>query len=164
MTEIVTATEKDIPVIHELANAIWWPTYRPILSEEQISFMLENMYSENALAGQMNDGIQFVLCKDENKDVAFAGYSIELQDNPMLRIHKIYVLPSQQGKGTGKQLIQHLTQIARMLELPKVELNVNRANPALGFYQKMGFETVERVDIPYHQFVLNDFVMRYTIT
>ncbi|SKB74355.1 GNAT family N-acetyltransferase [Daejeonella lutea] len=156
--EIVNATADDIPVIHELAEKIWWPTYRPILSDEQISFMLKNMYSEDALLQQIQSGMKFILVKRENHNVAFAGYSKE--NEAVLKIHKIYVLPSEQGKGTGKNLIEYLTSIARELSIPQVELNVNRANPALGFYEKMGFEIAETVDIPYHQFVLNDYVMR----
>ena len=158
--EIVEATEKDIPVIHELAEKIWWPTYRPILSEEQISFMLKNMYSEEALEEQMLGDIKFLLVKRDNEYVAFTGYSIEYGSDSVLRILKIYVLPSEQGKGTGKNLIEYLSGLAKDLNIPRVELNVNRANPALGFYQKMGFQIVETVDIPYHQFVMNDYVMQ----
>ncbi len=158
--DIVEATEKDIPVIRELAEKIWWPTYRPILSEAQISFMLKNMYSEHALAEQMRNDVQFILVRRDEEDVAFAGYSIEHGSDPVLKIHKIYVLPSEQGKGTGKDLIDYLSNLASDLNIPHVELNVNRANTALGFYEKMGFEIIESVDIPYHQFVLNDYVMR----
>ena len=158
--EIVEATERDIPTIHQLAEETWWPTYRPILSEEQISFMLKDMYSENALLKQMNADVKFLLVKRENENVAFAGYSIENRPEPFLRIHKIYVLPSEQGKGTGKTLIDYLSNLAKDLNIPEIELNVNRANPAFGFYQKMGFDIRETVDIPYYQFVLNDYVMR----
>jgi ribosomal protein S18 acetylase RimI-like enzyme len=158
--EIIEATEQDISVIHELAEKIWWPTYRPIISKEQISFMLEKMYSEKALKEQMNAGIKFMIVKRDSENVAFAGFGIEYGKDTRLKIHKIYVLPSEQGKGTGKTLVDYLSNIAKDLNIPEIELNVNRANSALGFYQKMGFEIRETVDIPYHQFVLNDFVMR----
>lgn len=158
--KIVEATEKEIPVIIELAERIWWPTYQSILSEEQIRFMLKNMYSKNALREQMRGGFKFVLVKRENDDVAFAGYSAEHGAAPVLKIHKIYVLPTEQGKGTGKNLITYLMDLAKKLNIPQVELNVNRGNPALGFYEKLGFQITGTVDIPYHQFVLNDYVMR----
>lgn len=158
--EILEATEQDIPIIHALAEEVWWPTYRPILSEEQISFMLKKMYSESALREQMNSDVKFLLVKRETENVAFAGYSLEHGSAPILKIHKIYVLPSEQGKGTGKRLIEYLCNLAKDLNIPEVELNVNRANPAFGFYQKVGFEIKETVDIPYYQFVLNDYVMR----
>lgn len=162
--EIIEATEQDIPIIHELAEKIWWPTYRPILSEEQISFMLKNMYSESALKEQMKTDVKFLLVKRENENVAFAGYAIEHGPEPLLKIHKIYVLPSEQGKGTGKTLIEYLSHLAKDLNIPEVGLNVNRSNPALGFYQKMGFEIRETVDIPYYEFVLNDYVMRKKVS
>ena len=158
--EIIKATRKDILTIHNLAEKIWWPTYKPILSEQQICFMLENMYSKNALEEQMKDGIEFIIAKNDVTEVAFAGYSISNEETQVLKIHKLYVLPSEQGKGTGKKLFEYLSTIAQELKVNILELNVNRANPALNFYQKMGFEIIEAVDIPYYQFVLNDYVMR----
>ena len=160
--KIVKATEIDIPVIHELAERIWWPTYKAILSDEQIRFMLDDMYSENALEKQMESDIRFLLVKRDSKDVAFAGYSID-NELLILKIHKIYILPSEQGKGTGKRLIEHLSDLASESKITYLELNVNRANPATGFYTKLGFEISETVDIPYYQFVLNDYVMRKAV-
>lgn len=158
--EIIKAAEQDIPVIHDLAEKIWWPTYEPFLSKEQIRFMLDNMYSKNALEEQMKDGIEFIIVKNGGIEVAFAGYSIIFDETQVFKIHKLYVLPSDQGKGTGKKLFEYLTTIAQELKVNILELNVNRANPALNFYQKMGFEIKETVDIPYYHFVLNDYVMR----
>lgn len=154
------ALPKDIPVIHKLAQEIWWPTYRNIISDEQISFMLENMYSEDVLQEQMDEGIEFLLAERNNLPVAFAGYSLIDAEIPLLRIHKLYVLPSEQGKGTGKKLIDHMSSIAEARNCKILELNVNRGNPAQGFYQRSGFEIYQTVDIHYHQFVLNDYVMR----
>ena len=158
--EIIKASRKDIPVIHNLAEKIWWPTYKSIISEEQISLMLENMYSKNALKEQMKGGIEFLIVKNDVEEVAFAGYSISNDEMRVLKIHKLYVLPCEQGKGTGKKLFEYLSKTAKELKVNILELNVNRANPALNFYQKMGFEIIETVDIPYYQFVLNDYIMR----
>lgn len=158
--QIIKASRQDIPLIHALAEEIWWHTYRPILSEQQIRFMLEDMYSERALEKQMEEGIQFILAKNEDHISGFAGYSPENNDRPVLKIHKLYILPSEQGKGTGRQLVQYLSGLAEELNLSALELNVNRANPALGFYKKLGFEIFNTVDIPYFRFMLNDYVMR----
>ena len=158
--EIIKATKKDIPLIRDLAEKIWWPTYKSIISEEQIRLMLENMYSKNALKEQMKGGIEFIIAKNDVEEVAFAGYSISNDETRVLIIHKLYVLPSEQGKGTGKKLFEYFSKTAQELKVNILELNVNRANPALNFYQKMGFEIIETVDIPYYQFVLNDYIMR----
>ncbi|WP_225975194.1 hypothetical protein [Anseongella ginsenosidimutans] len=51
----------DIPLIRELAGRTWWPAYREILAGEQIRYMLDRLYSENALQEQMERGHCFLL-------------------------------------------------------------------------------------------------------
>ena len=152
------ATEENITAITELAEKIWWPTYRNIISEEQISFMLKDMYSEESLKKQLVSGVDFILAEKENLAVAFAGFS--LIEPEVYKLHKLYVLPSEQGNGTGKNLIEYITDLAREQGGNILELNVNRGNSASEFYKKVGFEIYRTVDISYHHFILNDYIMR----
>lgn len=152
------ATEEDITAINELAEKIWWPTYRNIISEEQISFMLKDMYSEERLKKQLVSGVDFILAEKENLAVAFAGFS--LIEPEVYKLHKLYVLPSEQGNGTGKNLIEYIADLAREQGGKILELNVNRGNSASEFYKKVGFEIYRTVDISYHHFILNDYIMR----
>jgi N-acetylglutamate synthase-like GNAT family acetyltransferase len=152
------ATEEDITAITELAEKIWWPTYRNIISEEQISFMLKDMYSEESLKKQLVSGVDFILAEKENLAVAFAGFS--LIEPEVYKLHKLYVLPSEQGNGTGKNLIEYIADLAREQGGKILELNVNRGNSASEFYKKVGFEIYRTVDISYHHFILNDYIMR----
>ena len=41
MISISEAKETDLQIIHQLAEEIWWPAYKDILSEVQINFMLK---------------------------------------------------------------------------------------------------------------------------
>jgi len=41
-----------------------------------------------------------------------------------------------------------------------LELNVNRNNPAKGFYKKMGYAVVYEEDISIGPYWMNDYVMR----
>lgn len=154
------ATYTDIPVIEQLAHDIWWPTYQNVLSGDQISFMLADMYSARALEKEFNEGITFLLAERNEQAVAFAAYSLTEPEQHVFKLHKLYILPSEQGKGTGKNFINHVAGLAREQGGAILELNVNRANPALGFYKKLGFEIYKSVDIPYYQYVLDDYVMR----
>ena len=61
MIEIRKATLNDIPTITKLAEEIWWPTYAKVISAEQISFMLGEMYSAEALTTQMENGHDFLI-------------------------------------------------------------------------------------------------------
>ena len=154
------AAESDISAISELAEKIWWPSYRNIISDEQISFMLNDMYSAESLAEQMRSGIEFLIVEKENLPVAFAGYSLTNAENQVYKLHKLYVLPTEQGRGTGRKLIEQVSSLATAKGGKILELNVNRGNPAHHFYRKIGFDIYQTVDISYHHFILNDYIMR----
>lgn len=157
------ASSSDIPAIYKLAHETWWPTYSGVISDEQIEFMLANMYSEKALKQQMNEGIAFLIAENDGQPVAFAAYSLTEPENKVYKLQKLYVHPSGQGLGLGKKLIGEVARLSKELGGKILELNVNRGNPAFHFYQKLGFEIYQTVDIPYHHFVLNDYVMRKAI-
>lgn len=157
---IRVAGKTDIQAIHHLAYEIWWPSYKGILSEEQIEFMLEDIYSAASLEKQMQEGATFIIAEEDGKALGFASFS---SAEHLFKIHKLYILPSHQGKKLGSQLLNFIEDEAKKHYAKFLELNVNRNNLALSFYQKVGFEIFEEVDIPYHQFLLNDYVMRREI-
>ncbi|MEI9808162.1 MAG: GNAT family N-acetyltransferase [Bacteroidota bacterium] len=96
----------DIPLIRDITHKVWPQTYSAILSKEQIDYMLGMMYSEASLLEQMKKGHEFVIVYNGVEAVGFA--SVGLVAPQVYKLHKIYVLPSQQGKGTGKYVIDQL--------------------------------------------------------
>jgi len=64
----------------------------------------------------------------------------------------------------GKQLISFVEKHAQARGYTEVELNVNRRNPAYYFYLKSGFKVHQEINIPYHAYVLDDYIMRKTIS
>jgi len=162
MIQITTAIIADIETISYLAHQIWWPTYRNFISAQQITFMLNDMYSPASLQNQMESGHTFKLLNFENKCCGFASYSVTF--NPQIyKIQKIYLLPNLQGLGIGKIFIKTLEKELIILGAAIVQLNVNRENKAQFFYLKMGYKVLETINIPYHNFMLNDFIMQKTI-
>jgi len=156
------AQESDLETIHFLAEEIWWNTYKGILSDEQISFMLQDMYSLEALRTQLRENTLFILAEENNEAQAFASYSNNSKEK-ICKIHKLYIHPSQQGKGLGRKLLAFIENEAKGQKLDILELNVNSENPAYNFYLKSGFEVFKEIDIPYHQYILNDYIMRRAI-
>jgi diamine N-acetyltransferase len=157
------ASQRDIPAISRLAHEIWWPTYSGVIADEQITFMLADLYSHTALQSQMGAGITFLIAERDDIPVGFAAYSLTEPENLVYKVEKLYVLPSEQGRGTGKKLIREIVETVKALGARTLELNVNRGNKAFHFYTKLGFEIYKTVDIPYHGFVLNDYIMRISL-
>ena len=137
MHQIIPATKEDIPLIRDLTFRVWPQTYRGILSEAQIDYMLDMMYSEESLRTQMNEGARFILVYNDKEPVGFASYQKITQER--YKLHKIYVLPSQQGKGTGKFVIDHVLNEVKKLGGSSLHLQVNKDNKAKSFYEKLGF-------------------------
>jgi ribosomal protein S18 acetylase RimI-like enzyme len=164
MATIVNATPEHIPVIIDLAEKTWWPTYSPILEKEQLSFMLNLIYSREALENVMSNGTQtFILLKDENGWQGFASYGLRNEDSSVCKLHKLYVLPENHGKGYGRILLEEVKSRIRNMGVYTLDLNVNRHNPAKGFYEKIGFRVIREEDVPVGPYFMNDFVMRLVI-
>jgi ribosomal protein S18 acetylase RimI-like enzyme len=151
----------DIPLIRELTFKVWPQTYNGILSKEQIDYMLELMYSEKSLQEQMQTN-EFILVYRANQAVGFA--SVGIVSPKVYKLHKIYVLPAEQGKGTGKFIIDYLVNAMKHRGVEALELNVNRHNPAKGFYEQLGFNVKREEDIDIgHGFFMNDYLMEKKI-
>lgn len=162
MTLIRPATLDDAITIRDLAEAVWWPTYRPILTEPQIRYMLDTIYDLDTIKSQIVTGEQTYLLLLENETpVGFAAYSPRKENPAIYKLHKLYCLPETKGKGYGRLLLAEVEKAVLSAGLTTLELNVNRYNPAKDFYEKTGFEVVYEEDIDIGQgYQMNDFVMR----
>lgn len=161
MLDIYTATSSDFPIIQEIAYVTWPHTFRDILSKEQINYMIEMMYSTAALTEQtMQKKHQYLIVKDETKNLGYASYELNYKGLSITKIHKIYILPEAQGKGVGKLLMNTITTVAKENRNTSLSLNVNRDNAAFDFYRNIGFEKVgeENIDIG-DGFLMEDFIM-----
>ena len=154
------ATNSQLEIIQDLAKAIWPDAYGAILSQEQLEYMMEMMYSLDSLENQLKNNIVFLLAKEENDFIGFASYELNFQNSNKTKIHKLYILPTIQGKGVGKNLILHIQEIARKNSNAALILNVNKYNKAKDFYLHNQFEIADSlvVDIG-NGYVMDDFVM-----
>lgn len=155
------ASPADIPVIRDLALQIWPATYQAILTPGQVDYMLNLFYSEDSLREQMGH-TRFIIVKENDIPVGFASYgSIE---PGVYKLNKIYVLLSQQGKGTGRYIIGQVVNDIRLLGASRLQLNVNRFNRARDFYKKLGFAVIGEEDIDIgNGYYMNDYVMEMNL-
>lgn len=162
--EIHVATKEDLPVVQKIAHDTWPATYGALMSEEQFTFMIDWMYSLKSLEEQFNQGQIFILAIEAGQCYGFASYELNYHHSPKTKIHKLYVLPSSQGKGVGKLLIQEIKDAALAHHHAALILNVKRDNKALDFYNRIGFTITDTVDIDIgHGFMMQDYVMEMNI-
>ena len=161
MLSIRNAGFEDLQLIQKLANEIWPSAYGDILIPEQLAYMLDKIYSPNSLQQQFAVlKHTFILAFDDDNPVGFASYSTN-ENSDSCHLHKIYVLPQQQGSGTGKFILNKIIDSIRFAGAKSLDLNVNRHNKARSFYEKLGFKIVKETDIDIgHGYYMNDYIMK----
>ena len=157
---IRTVTPADFAAIRAVVHEVWPIAYREMITPEQISYMLEWMYSDESLNKQMaEEGCLFLVYEKDDIVQGFASFSET--ESSLFKLHKLYVYTSLHGKGIGKTLLDEVKRRATVLGGKTIELQVNKKNVAQHFYTKQGF-TIDRelvLDIG-GGFVMDDFVMR----
>lgn len=155
--KLIQANEGDLEIISNLAKKIWNQYYSEIISQEQIDYMLANMYSLESLKNQTQEkNHRFYFIEENDTQVGFISVHSENEQDWFL--HKFYIDQTLAKKGIGTKAFKNLR---KLLQPKTFRLTVNRQNyKSINFYFKNGFkiEKVADFDIG-NGFVMNDFVM-----
>jgi diamine N-acetyltransferase len=161
MVKFIDAGVPEIPAIQDIAERTWWPTYSKILSKEEIRYMIDALYSTETISETILSGTQrYVLLTDNSGFQGFASFGRRKENQQVAKLHKIYILPENQGNGYGRLLIEEVKRRLVNESVRILDLNVNRFNKAKEFYEKMGFSVLREEDVPIGPYWMNDFVMR----
>ena len=149
-----------------VAEATWPRTYAGIISPEQISYMVERMYSPEAIRRDAADGSPFFLLRADGRTAGVCSFDETKRDaDGAAELHKLYVLPPYWGRGVGRWALDEISDRLRRAGVPSVWLRVNKRNErARKAYRAAGFaqERALVVDIG-GGFVMDDFVYRRTL-
>lgn len=157
---------KNIQLIRNIATITWAKTYSEILSADQSVYMLEMMYSDESLSRQIQNGQHFILIRNSDTEEyrGFASIEYHYKGTNKTKIHKLYVLPDNQGTGYGKTLIEHISTLARKQGDKYITLNMNRFNRSHGFYVKIGFRIAGEEDIDIgNGYLMEDYIFEKEI-
>ena len=151
MFHIRKATTADIPLINSLAQQVFPETYKNILSQEQIDFMMDWMYSPESLRRQMaEEGHTYYIAYEECEA---AGYvSIQPLDKDLFELQKIYVLPYYQKYRLGRQLFEQAVKAIRELHPEPCMMELR----GIGILRTHGNEEITGGRFPHRQRILHE--------
>jgi len=156
---------EELDLVRKLACEIWPIAYKEILRKEQLDYMLEWMYSLNALEENVRNGHYFFAISNDQKDIGFLDVE---PNNPIqgnMKIQKIYVLPEFHGQGYGFELLKKAKEFAQSMKMNTLTLQVNRHNKAVDFYKRNGFEIIDEQDFDIgNGYFMNDFIMQFNLS
>lgn len=145
-----------------MADIAFRDAYKAILSPGQIDYMMEWMYSEESLRNQMERDGHLFFIEDGKGYVSFRPDGATDAGLPRFHLEKLYLLPGCRGRGNGRELF--LKAVDEMGKCAAghfaVELNVNRYNPAIGFYEHLGMKKARSGDFEIgNGYYMNDYIM-----
>ncbi|WP_226064279.1 GNAT family N-acetyltransferase [Kaistella polysaccharea] len=154
------AKEEDISLIQKLADKSWKSAYQNILSADQITYMVTEMYSHYEISWQIlsPNYLYYIILNDEI-GAGFMGFELHYEEMTT-KLHRIYLLEEFKGKGIGKKALDFLKTQVRENKDHRIILNVNKNNPAKSVYESQGFQVYDEqiFDIG-NGFVMDDFLM-----
>lgn len=162
MISFKKVTKVDIPQIQELAKKSWNAAYHNIISQDQIDYMLQQMYSEEEISSHLqNPNYQYYLVLKDEVAAGFIGFEFHYE-NATTKLHRIYLLEDFKGQGLGKAAITFMKSKVSETSDKRIILNVNKNNSAKQVYESQGFTTYEEAifDIG-NGFVMDDFLMEF---
>ncbi|MBU8882939.1 GNAT family N-acetyltransferase [Kaistella sp. DKR-2] len=164
MTSFKKAAEADIQLIRELAEQSWNSAYAELLSQEQIDYMLSEMYSAEEISSHLqNPNYHYYLIFNENTAVGFIGFEHHYEPETT-KLHRIYLIDGAKGKGCGKAALNFLKKQVSLNADHRIILNVNKENKARGVYESQGF-TIYKEDVfdIGNGFVMDDYLMEFKL-
>lgn len=154
-----TVNESNIHLIKPLATAIWKATYSEILEPEQMTYMLDQMYSDEKILSDIAQGDQWEILKADNVAVGYLHFKI---DEERVFLSKIYLKQDSQLKGIGQLMLNHVVQYALDNKKKAVYLTVNKNNAkAIRFYTKNNFKNIDsKVFEIGNGYVMDDYIFQ----
>ncbi len=151
--------------LEERARAVaWgaWPaTYRGLIPEAQIPYMIGRMYSPEAIRAETAAGTPFYLLRADGRDAGICSFDLTKRGEGLsAELHKIYLLPAYWGRGIGNWLLGEMAARAKAAGAASLWLRVNKGNVrAQKAYKAAGFANVRAVCTDIGEgFVMDDYV------
>jgi ribosomal protein S18 acetylase RimI-like enzyme len=137
---IRTVALADVPDVRRVLVETWHATYDATMGAAKVTEITDRWHSADALARQAEEpDCAFLLAE---RDGEVVGTSLMRGcDGVDAVLHRLYVHPDEQGRGTGQRLLE--ATLARFPDAPAVTLEVEPYNRrAIRLYERQGFEAV----------------------
>lgn len=163
LSYVPVTTPEQLATVAALAHDIWYEFYVPLIGRAQVDYMVAKFQNVEAMRAQIADGYEYFLVQREDADGAPAdvGY-IAVQEQPerVMFLSKFYLQHAARGSGTGRRCMEFIERLARRRGLSLLWLTVNKGNPSVQAYQRLGFRIAAELVMDIGGgFVMDDFRM-----
>lgn len=146
LKELLIGDEAGIAEMSAMATEILKDYYDGIIGAEQNDYMLRLFQTPEAVREQLSHGYRYYFAAEEGRNLGFFAF---YPKETCLYLSKLYLYKTERGKGYANSILRFLSEEARRNGLHAIELNVNKYNPTVKIYEKLGFRRIrdEKNDI-----------------
>ncbi|HKS57713.1 MAG TPA: GNAT family N-acetyltransferase [Steroidobacteraceae bacterium] len=135
---VPVTTPQQLDTIAGLAREIWDEYYVPLIGRAQVDYMVSRFQSSGAMAQQMRDGYEYFMTERDGRNIGYCAVQAQPAEGSLF-LSKLYLLRDARGAGTGRVCMEFIEQLARRRGLNLLWLTVNKGNPAVKAYERLGF-------------------------
>lgn len=156
MYQLTRATNQELPAIEA-----FYQKMVPLINDQTTSWILGVYPSFDVARQAVLEGEFFLLKKDEDilgtvilNHTAHEYYhrltwKTDTQINQHLIVHTLITDQTKPRQGIGSQMIEHIKQYSRKLNVASIRLDTALTNlPARRLYEKSGFHYIGQTDLP----------------
>jgi len=154
---VTTAAQLDS--VAGLARAIWYEYYVPLIGRAQVDYMVSKFQSSAAMEQQLREGYEYFTAERDGQRIGYCAVQPQTAEGSLF-LSKLYLLRDCRGAGTGRVCMEFIEQLARRRGLTLLWLTVNKGNPAVKAYERLGFRIAADLVMDIGGgFVMDDFRM-----
>lgn len=154
---------EQVTAVAALAHDIWYEYYVPLIGRPQVDYMVAKFQNAPAMQAQIDQGYEYFLVQQQDAsgkwgDIGYAA--VQEQPGRVMFLSKFYLHHAARGSGTGRRCMEFIEGLARRRELSLLWLTVNKGNPAVQAYQRLGFRIAAELVMDIGGgFVMDDYRM-----
>ena len=141
-----TASEKDVEPLRKLLEETFHATYDGLYGVEKVRGMVSGWHSAEAIRSRILKKDAEFLVADSGTDIGGMGYAaVYPKMAKTVMLHQLYVRPSCQRGGIGRDIFAELETCFPAAEIMRVEVALKNVE-AISFYQRLAFVEVDRME------------------
>jgi GNAT superfamily N-acetyltransferase len=154
---------EQLEAIAAMARVIWYEYYVPIIGRQQVDYMVDKFQTPDAMREQIAAGYEYFLVRGSETDIGYLAIRAQ-PDERRLFLSKLYLLDRYRGSGTGRACIEFIERLGRERGLDLLWLTVNKGNPSVKVYQRLGFNIAAEIVMDIGGgFVMDDYRMEKSV-
>lgn len=150
---------EQLDAIAVMAREIWYEYYVPIIGPAQVDYMVAKFQTAEAMAAQVASGYEYFVVRRSTSDVGYFALQAQPEERRLF-LSKLYLLGRSRGAGTGRACMEFIERLGRERGLGLLWLTVNKGNPSVKVYERLGFRIAAEIVIDIGGgFVMDDYRM-----